>query len=129
MKKPPLSGLSRRERQIMDIVFQKGEASASEILKSMDDPPSNSSVRTILRVLESKGYLKHIERDLKYIYLPAVSPEKAKQSALSHVIETFFNGSPSHVVAAILDDADLDMTEEELERIEALVRKAKREGK
>ena len=129
MPKKNMESLSRRERQIMDIIYRRGEASASEVRNALPDPPSYSSVRTILRVLENKGFLRHKERDLKYVYLPIISQEKAKHSALQHLMKTFFNGSPEKVVAAILDDADIELSDEELERILALIEQAKREGK
>ena len=129
MKKKSMEILSRRERQIMDVIYQKGEASASEVRKSLPDPPSYSSVRTILRVLENKGYLKHIERDLKYVYLPTISQDKAKHSALQHMMKTFFNGSPERVMAAILDNDEIELSTEELDRIMQLIEQARKEGK
>ena len=129
MPKKFMESLSRRERQIMDIIYRKGEASASEVRNALNDPPSYSSVRTIMRVLENKGYLRHKERDLKYVYMPIISQTKAKHTALQHLIKTFFNGSPEKVVAAILDNGDIELSEEELERIAALIEQAKREGK
>jgi len=128
MKKKCMEILSRRERQIMDVIYQRGKASASEVREALSDPPSYSSVRTILRVLENKGYLKHIERDLKYVYLPTISQDKAKNSALQHMMKIFFNGSPERVVAAILDNDEIKLTEEELNKIVKLIEQAREEG-
>ena len=124
-----LQSLSRRERQIMDIIYREGEASASAVQNALPDPPSYSSVRTILRVLEKKGYLRHKERDLKYVYTPVVSQQKAKHSALQHLLKTFFNGSPERVVAALLDNEDIQLSDEQLDRIASLIENAKKEGK
>ena len=129
MKKKYLFNLSRRERQIMDIIYQKGEAAASEIEKLLPDPPSNSSVRTKLRVLEKKGYLKHKEKNLRYVYYPTISRAKVKHSALHHLIQTFFDGSPERVIAAILDNSETNLTSEELDRVARLIKQAQKEGK
>ena len=129
MNKKPAESLSRRERQIMDIIYREGEASASEVQNNLSDSPSNSSVRTLLRVLENKGHLKHEEKGLKYVYSPTLPQEKAGGSALNHLMRTFFSGSPSKVVAAILDGSDTSLSEEELEKIESLILKMKKEEK
>ena len=97
------AGLSRRERQILDILYQCEKASASEVREAMEDAPSNSAVRTLLRVLEDKGHVKRRAEGLKYVYSPTVAREKAKRSAVKHVLETYFNGSPEQIVAALLD--------------------------
>ncbi|MFC1514215.1 BlaI/MecI/CopY family transcriptional regulator [candidate division KSB1 bacterium] len=129
MTKKMIPDLSRRERQIMDIIYQKGEASAAEIRKSMTDPPSYSSVRTFLRILEDKGLLTHIEQNLKYVYIPVIPQDKASESALQHLIKTFFNGSPEKVVAAIIGGTDTKMSKKKLEEIAKLIDQAKKEGK
>ena len=98
-------GLSRRERQIMDILYQRGKASASEVREGMEDAPGYSAVRAMLRVLEEKGHVKHQAEGLKYVYVPVVARDKAKRSAVKHVMDTFFNGSPEQIVAALLDVA------------------------
>jgi BlaI family penicillinase repressor len=122
-------GLSRRERQIMDILYQRGKASASEVREAMPDAPGYSAVRAMLRVLEEKGHVKHVEEGLKYVYVPMVAREKAKRSAVKHVLDTFFSGSPEQIVAALLDVSSERLTHEELDRMADLIEKAKREGK
>jgi predicted transcriptional regulator len=124
-----LAGLSRRERQIMEILYQRGKASASEVRESMEDAPGYSAVRAMLRVLEEKGHIKHQAEGLKYVYVPVVAREKAKRSAVRHVLDTFFGGSPEQIVAALLDVSAARLTNEELERMAELIEKAKREGK
>jgi predicted transcriptional regulator len=124
-----LAGLSRRERQIMEILFQRGKASASEVREAMEDAPSYSAVRAMLRVLEEKGHLKHQAEGLKYVYVPVVTREKAKKSAVKHLLDTFFSDSPEQVVAALLDVSSKRLTHEELDRMAEMIEKAKREGK
>src|SRR5215469_3849844 len=121
--------LSRRERQIMDILFQRGKASASDVREAMEDAPSYSAVRAMLRVLEEKGHVRHLEEGLRYVYVPTVAREKAKRAAVKHVMNTFFNGSPEQIVAALLDVSSTDLTREELDRMSQLIEKAKQEGK
>ena len=123
-----LSGLSRRERQIMDILYQRGKASAAEVREAMEDAPSYSAVRAMLRILEDKGHLKHQEEGLKYVYAPTVARDKAKRSAVKHLLDTFFNGSPEQIVAALLDVSSTKLTREELDRMSAMIEKAKNEG-
>jgi BlaI family penicillinase repressor len=122
-------GLSRRERQIMDILYRSGKASASDVLNAMPDPPSYSAVRAMLRVLEEKGHVKHQEEGLKYVYAPVVARDKAKRSAVKHVMETFFNGSAEQIVAALLDVSSTRLTRAELDRMSEMIEKAKKEGK
>jgi predicted transcriptional regulator len=124
-----LSGLSRRERQIMEILYQRGKASASEVREAMPDAPSYSAVRAMLRVLEEKGHVKHQEEGLKYVYLPLVNADKARRSAVKHLLETFFKDSPEQVVAALLDVSSTKLTREELERMSKLIEEAKKEGR
>jgi BlaI family penicillinase repressor len=121
--------LSRRERQIMDILYRTGKSSASEVREAMDDAPSYSAVRAMLRVLEEKGHVRHQEEGLKYVYMPTVAREKAKRSAVKHVLETFFAGSPEQIVAALLDVSAARLTPEELDRMADLIEKAKQEGR
>jgi predicted transcriptional regulator len=123
------ASLSRRERQIMDILYRQGRASASEVRQSMDDAPSYSAVRAMLRVLEEKGHVKHVEAGLKYVYLPTVTQEKAKRSAVKHLLDTFFQGAPDQIVATLLDVSSTRLTGEELERMAALIEQARKEGK
>ena len=122
-------GLSRRERQILEILYQRGKASATEVLEAMQDAPSNSAVRTLLRVLEEKGHVKRRAVGLKYVYTPTVAPEKAKRKAVKHLLDTYFDGSPEQIVAALLDVSSMELTREELDRMTAMIEKAKREGK
>ena len=121
--------LSRRERQILDILYQRGKASASEVLEAMDDAPSNSAVRTLLRVLEEKGHVKRKAEGLKYVYMPAVGRDKAKRTAVKHILDTYFNGSPEQIVAALLDVSSTQLTREELDRMTEMIEQAKKEGK
>lgn len=122
-------GLSRRERQIMDILYQRGKASASEVREAMADAPGYSAVRAMLRVLEEKGHIRHQEEGLKYVYLPTVTRDRAKKSAVKHLLDTFFNNSPEQIVAALLDVSSTQLTREELDRMSELIDKAKKEGK
>ena len=124
-----LTGLSRRERQIMDILYRQGKASASDVRELMEDAPSYSAVRAMLRVLEEKGHVRHQAEGLKYVYVPTVARDKAKRTAVKHVMETFFNGSPEQIVAALLDVASTRLTREELDRMSQLIEDAKKEGK
>lgn len=122
-------GLSRRERQIMDILYQRGKASASDVREAMPDPPSYSAVRAMLRVLEEKGHVKHQAEGLKYVYVPTVARDKAKRSAVKHLLDTFFKESPEQVVAALLDVSATRLTREELDRMSEMIEKAKSEGR
>ena len=122
-------GLSRRERQIMDILYQRGKASANDVRDAMPDAPSYSAVRAMLRVLEEKGHIKHQEEGMKYVYAPVVAAGKAKRSAVKHVMDTFFQGSAEQIVAALLDVSSNRLTHEELDRMAALIEKAKQEGR
>ena len=121
--------LSRRERQIMDVLYQRGRSSASEIHQSLPDPPSYSAVRAKLRVLEEKGHVRHEEESLRYVYMPTLAPDRARRSALRHVVDTFFNGSVEQVVAALVDKSALKVSSEELDRMSALIDKARKEGR
>ncbi|MBE0660644.1 MAG: BlaI/MecI/CopY family transcriptional regulator [Bryobacteraceae bacterium] len=123
------NGLSRRERQILDILFKRGRATAAEVHADLPDRPSNSAVRAHLRTLEEKGHVKHEAEDLRYVYSPAVQPAKARKSALRHVVETFFEGSPANAAAALLDSSAASLTGDDLDRLSALIDKARREGR
>ena len=124
-----LGTLSRRERQIMEILYQRGKASAAEVRESMADAPSYSAVRAMLRILEEKGHVKHQAEGLKYVYVPSIGRDKAKRTAVKHLMETFFNGSPEHVVAALLDVSSTRLSGEELDRMADLIERARKEGK
>src|ERR1700712_1476022 len=121
------AGLSRRERQIMDILFTLGRATGQEIQERLPGEPGYSGVRTILRVLERKGHIHHVEEGLRYVYLPAVARETAKQSAIQRLISTFFDGSAKAAAAAFLDPAASQLSEEDLKELEAMIRKARKE--
>jgi BlaI family penicillinase repressor len=122
------AGLSRRERQIMDILYQRGKSSVSEVREAMTSAPSYSAVRAMLRVLEEKGHIKHQEEGLRYVYAPKVARDKAKRSAVKHLIDTFFRESPEQVVAALLDVSSTRLTREELDRMAKMIEQAKQEG-
>ena len=121
--------LGRRERQIMDVVFRLGEASVADVLGRLPDPPSYSAVRTMIRHLESKGFLRHRREGTKYVYRPTESKESASRWALRHLIETFFGGSAPDAVAAILDDSSWKLSDDELNRIERFIEEAREEGR
>lgn len=123
------SHLSRRERQILDVLFTRGHASATEILGAIDDPPSNSSMRTLLRVLEDKGHVKHEEVGRVYVYTPTVPLETARRSAVNHLIETFFDGSIESVVATMLKVRRNKLSTDEAERIARMIESAARQGR
>jgi len=125
----PQHKLSRRERQIMDILYRQGRATAAEIQAGLSDPPSYSAVRAMLRVLEEKKHIRHEEKDLRYVYLPVIPREKARRSAVAHLVETFFDGSAEQAVAALLDLSAGDLTEEEFDRLASLIDQARKEGR
>jgi BlaI family transcriptional regulator, penicillinase repressor len=121
------TSLSRRERQIMDILFTLGRASGPEIQERLPDQPGYSGVRTILRVLERKGHIRHVEEGMRYVYLPVVAREKAKQSAIARLVATFFDGSAKAAAAAFLDPGTANLSEEDLKELERAIRKARKE--
>jgi predicted transcriptional regulator len=127
-KKQSRQELGRRERQIMDVIFQLGEASVAEVRARLADPPSYSAVRTMIRLLESKGLLRHRRVNTKYVYRPTQSRESASRSALQHLLATFFGGSATDAVAAILDVSSEQVTDDDLKRMEQLIDQARREG-
>ena len=129
MPKHPHVHLSRRERQIMDVVYRLGQASAADVLENMPDPPGYSAVRTMLRLLEEKGFLRHDQDGPRYVYLPTISRDKARQSALTQLVQTFFDNSTEQTVAALLDMSKSKMSDEELERLSELIEKARKEGR
>jgi predicted transcriptional regulator len=126
---PDNNTLSRRERQIMDILFRLGSATAAEVQHNIPDAPSYSAVRALLRILEDKGHVKHAYDGPRYVYAPIVSRPIAQKSALKQLVKTFFDGSTSNAVAALLDMSGDDLSEAELDRLAALVEQAKHEGK
>ena len=120
--------LSGRERQIMDIIYARGAASATDVLGGLPDPPSRASVRTLLRILEEKGHLKHDKRGREFVYEPVRPRSRAGRSALRRVLETFYDGSLERAVAAHLADRQTDVSEEELKRLAELIGRARRKG-
>jgi len=121
--------LSRRERQMMDVLYARGRASAAEILEALPDPPTYSAVRAKLRVLEEKGHIRHEEEALRYVYVPTVPRDSARRSALRRVVSTFFDGSVEQAVAALLDLSAADLEPRELDRIAQRIAEAKAEAK
>jgi predicted transcriptional regulator len=119
--------LTKRERQIMDVLFRLGRATAAEIMDRVPGAPGYSTVRTQLRVLENKGHVKHQEQGLRYIYMPTVARRSARRSALKHLVDTFFDGSSVKAVAALLGGEAARVSDEELARIAALVKDARSE--
>jgi BlaI family transcriptional regulator, penicillinase repressor len=128
-KTSALVPLSRREREIMDIVHRLGRASVNDVMSELSGEPAYSTVRAQLRVLEDKGHLRHEAEQLRYVYLPAASPRRVRRSAVKHLLDTFFEGSPEKVVEALLGRDGLGVSDEALERIAELVERARREGR
>lgn len=126
---PPATSLSRRERQIMDILYRLGSATAAEIKENLPEAPSYSAVRSLLRILEDKGHLRHQYDGPRYVFTPIVSRPAAQKSALKQMVRTFFDGSATQAVAALLDMSARDLSEDELAQLGKLVEQAKREGK
>jgi predicted transcriptional regulator len=124
-----LAGLSRRERQIMDFLFQRGKASVGEVMDGIPNPPGYSAVRATLRTLGKKGRVVHEEEGRAYVYRPTVRREAARRSALTHVLKTFFDNSAEQAVAALLELKGPKLTEAELQRVARLVNDAKKEGR
>jgi predicted transcriptional regulator len=125
-KKDPLS---RREREIMDILYRDGELTASEVVERLPGDPSNSTVRTILRILEEKGHVRHEQQGMRYLYKPTVNRDKARRSALNHLLSTFFDGSPEAVVSTLLDERSAKLSDEQLESLAQLIERARTEGR
>jgi predicted transcriptional regulator len=119
--------LSRRERQIMEVIYSRGRATAAEVRDNLPDPPSYSAVRAMLRILEDKGHLVHESDGPRYVFLPTTPREEAQETALRGVVRTFFDGSPESAVAALLDTEDLD--EEALDRIAEHIARARNDGR
>jgi predicted transcriptional regulator len=120
--------LSRRERQIMDSIYRRGKATVAEVLEDLPDPPSYSAVRALLRLLEEKGHVRHEQDGPRYVFLPTVNRDRASKSALTHVVRTFFDGSASDAVAALLDGDD-KLDDAELDRLSAMIEHARKEGR
>jgi predicted transcriptional regulator len=129
MAKRSPNDLSRRERQIMDIIYQRGRATATEVMEQMPEAPGYSAVRAMLRVLEDKGHLRHQQEGQRYIFLPTLPRDNARRSALRHLMQTFFEGSKEKLVAALLDDARSRPDQDELDRMARLIEQARKEGR
>lgn len=123
-----MTDLSRRERQIMEVIFQRGSATAQEVRDDLPDAPGYSAVRALLRILEEKGHVKHKKRGARYVYSPTVPRTSAKRSMLRHVVQTFFDGSVEHTVAALMDVSGSELTDEEFERLAGLIDQARKRG-
>lgn len=121
--------LSRRERQIMDVLYQLGEATAAEVQERLPEPPSYSAVRAMLRILEDKGHIAHHEDGPRYVYAPTVARDTARRSAVSHLLKTFFDGSVEQAMAALLDGAERKLSRDEIDRLSRLIEQRKREGR
>lgn len=128
MKTPSHHELSRRERQIIDILYARGQATAAEVQAALPDPPSYSAVRAMLRILEEKGHARHEQDGPRYVYVPTVARDNAQRSALRHVLRTFFDGSTEQAISALLDDASTRMSEAELDRLARMIDQARRTG-
>jgi predicted transcriptional regulator len=126
---PAATDLSRRERQIMDVVYRLSKASVTDVLERIPDPPSYSAVRALMRILEEKGHLRHEQDGPRYLYLPTVPRESARRNALSHMVRTFFGGSTEAAVAALLDPGNHRLSESELDRISDLIDLARVQGR
>jgi predicted transcriptional regulator len=126
MSKPPLT---RREREIMDILYRRGRATAHDVLDELADPPSYSAVRALLRLLEERGHVKHAEDGTRYVYSPAVARGDARKSALAHVVKTFFSGSVGEAVTTLVESSRSKLSREELDRLSDLIDRAKKEGR
>ena len=125
---PPSSDpLSRRERQIMDIIYARGQATAAEVTAALADPPSYSAVRALLRILEQKGHLRHQQDGPRYVFLPTVSRDRARKSALRSLVKTFFDGSSVQAATALIDQPDL--SDEDFRRLADVIDRARKEGR
>ncbi|MCW3062335.1 MAG: putative transcriptional regulator [Capsulimonas sp.] len=124
MTNPLTHRLSRRERQIMDAIYALGQASANDVLERMEDPPSYSSVRKLLAILEEKGHLRHVQDKQKYVYLPTQPRQNAARSAIKQVLQTFFGGNVETAVATLFSEADMELTDEQAARLSALIDEA-----
>lgn len=125
----PVPSLSRRERQVLDVLHRLGRASAADVRDALADPPSDSAVRTHLRILEEKGHIRHEQDGPRYIYLPVQPREEAGRSALRHLTKTFFGDAPTRAVAALLDDASADLSDADLDRLDDLIQRARAQGR
>ena len=123
------SRLSRRELQIMDVLYRRGKATAMEVLEGLPDPPSNAAIRTLLRILEDKGHVRHTQEGARYVYAPRLSRARARRSVLENVIRNFFDGSREKLMAALLDGGAGKLSPEELQNFSELIERAQKEGR
>jgi BlaI family penicillinase repressor len=128
MTRQPHDDLSRRERQIIDILYAQGRATAADVQAALPDPPSYSAVRAMLRILEEKGHVRHEQDGPRYVYLPTLARDNAKRSALRHMLQTFFDGSAEQAISALLDDSSARLSDSELDRLARLIDQARRTG-
>jgi BlaI family penicillinase repressor len=129
MRAKKLPALSRRERQILDVLYRRGPSAAADIQAGIPNGPSYSAVRALLRILEQKGHLRHQEQGTRYVYAPKVPRDAARRSALVHLMQTFFDGSPEQAMAALLDVSARDLSQDGLDRMAELIVKARKEGR
>lgn len=127
-KQPAVPALSRRERQVMDILYRHSGATVAEIMAELPDPPTYSAVRSVLRILGEKGLIKHKEDGPRYVYSPAEATERARDDMLAHVVRTYFAGSPEQAVTALLRMSDVDLPDAEVERLRESIRRARENG-
>ena len=123
------ASLTRREREIMDVLHRLGRATAHEVQEELPDPPSYSAVRALLRLLEERGHIKHVQDGQRYVYAPTAAPKSARKSALAHLVETFFGGSVEQAIVALVDGSRSRLSRQELDRLSDLIEKAKKEGR
>lgn len=128
MRKKSYLRLSNRERQIMDILYQKGSATAAEVQAALPDPPSYSAVRATLRILEEKGQVRHEQDGPRYVFRPAVARDKAKRTAVRHLLQTFFDGDPELAMATLLAESSSQLGDEDFDRLEQMIEEARRKG-
>jgi BlaI family transcriptional regulator, penicillinase repressor len=121
--------LSRREREAMDVLYRRGQATVAEVMEDMAHPPTYSAVRSTLRILEEKGHVVHREDGPRYVYVPAVARDKARTAAIDHLVDTFFEGSADEALVALLKRSDLEMSEQQIERLAHTIRRAREEGR
>src|ERR671912_2775188 len=128
IRQEPHLDLSRRERQIVDILYAQGKATAADVQAALPDPPSYSAVRAMLRILEEKGHVKHEQDGPRYVYVPTVGRDNAQRSALHHMLKTFFDGSAEQAISALLDESSTRLSDAELDRLARMIEQAKRTG-
>ena len=127
-RKPTQPAPSRRERQILDVLYARGRATVAEVRDGLPDPPSYSAVRTLLRILEDKGHVRHEQDGARYVYVPTVSHGHAQRSAMRHVLDTFFKGSATSAIAALLDEGAGKLSDEDFDRLASMIARARHEG-